>query len=126
MRRKRAYISLPEKLAATLACLLPQEQRDDLRSRQVPAKEVISLFHFDHIALHSFGGADLWFNLDPKSVAAHKEKSKRDTSIAFKAKRIDKKWAGFSGLAPKPKISIKKTRKWPSLKINSRRFRARM
>lgn len=121
-KRKREYIRLPEKLAATLACLLPQEIRDDLRRRKVPASEVISLFHFDHIALHAFGGSDLWHNLDPKTVEIHREKSKRDTSIAAKAVRIDKKWAEFTSRNLPHFKSQKKPSRWPSRKIQSRGF----
>jgi len=124
MPRKRDYIRLPEKLAATLACLLSQEVRDDLRSRKVPAPEVLSLFHFDHIILHSFGGSDEWWNLDPKLVKPHQEKSKIDTKIAAKAKRIDKKWIPFkeailAGRKPPKRISRwpkRKFRQWQPLK----------
>lgn len=123
MTRRRNYIPLPEKLAATLACLLPQADRDDLRNRKVPASYVLSLFQFDHLALHAFGGSDEWHNLDPKLIAPHKEKSKGDTSIAAKAKRIDKKWQEFTAehlSHPKPS---KKPSKWPKQKLKSRGFR---
>lgn len=123
MKRKRAYVPLPEKLAATLACLLPQEQRDDLRSRKVPASEVLSLFHFDHIVLHAFEGSDLWWNLDPKLVAPHQEKSKRDTAIVAKAKRIDKKWTEFTSSVLSPKSTTKSSHRWPTRKLQSRGFR---
>lgn len=114
MSRKRKYIPLPEKLAAALACLLPQEARDDLRSRKVPASEVLSLFNFDHIVLFSIGGSDDWWNISPILVAPHREKSKRDIAIVAKAKRIDKKW---SDIAPAPTPS-----KWPKRKMQSRGF----
>lgn len=89
-RRKRArkYISLREKLAAALSLLLPQEQRDDLRARKVPAKTVIALFQMDHGILHTFGGADSWHNITPLLKEVHREKSRRDTSIAAKVARI--------------------------------------
>lgn len=90
---ERAYIPFPERLAATLACLLPQEQRDQMRRARVEAQAVISLFHFDHIELHAIGGSDLWWNLDPKEVAPHREKSRGDTSIVAKSKRIRRKQA---------------------------------
>jgi len=119
MPRKRSYVRLPEKLAATLACLLPQAERDDLRNRRVPASEVISLFEFDHIVLHSFGGSNFWFNLDPKLVQPHREKSKKDTAIAAKAKRIDKKWTEFmSKVSARPKSE--KKHKWAKRKLQSR------
>lgn len=123
MSRKRNYIPLPEKLAATLACLLPQADRDDLRNRKVPASAIIALFQFDHLALHSSGGDDGWHNLHPLLVAEHREKSKRDTSIAAKAKRIDKKWLEFTSVTlTKPKLPDKKHR-WPKQKLQSRGFR---
>lgn len=88
MSRKRAHIPYPERLAAALACLLPAAQRDELRRRRVPAKDVIALFHDDHIVLHAFGGADEWWNIDPKLVATHREKSRGDTAIVAKAVRV--------------------------------------
>lgn len=115
--RKRDYIPLPEKLAATLACFLPQDQRDDLRSRKVPASEVLSLFHFDHIVLHAFDGSDLWWNLDPKLVKSHREKSKRDTSIVAKAKRLNRKWAN----PKKVEDFFKRKKYWPKKKMESRK-----
>jgi hypothetical protein len=89
-RRKRArkYISLRERLAAALSLLLPQEQRDDLRARQVPAKTVIALFEPDHNVLHALGGKDRWWNLTPLLKAPHREKSRRDTSIVAKVRRL--------------------------------------
>ncbi len=86
---KRSYVPLPERLAATLACLLPQEQRDDLRRRKVTAEAVLALFHFDHIVFHAHGGAAKWWNLDPKLVAVHREKTaKIDVPAIAKGKRI--------------------------------------
>ena len=87
---KRAYIPYRERLAAALACLLTSEQRDALRSARGPAASVISLFEMDHIHLHSFGGTDDWWNLDPKPKVFHRIKSRTDTSIAAKVKRIRK------------------------------------
>lgn len=121
MKRPRKYITLPDRLAAALACLLPQDERARLRAEQVPAKVVIALFHFDHLHLHTFGGSDKWFNLDPKLVAVHREKSRRDTSIAAKAVRIDEKWQEFHRImaAGRKKWTSPPKRKsaWPSKKF---------
>ena len=122
VKRKRAYIPLPEKLAATLACLLPQEIRNNLRSQKVPASDVLALFQFDHIVLHSIGGSDTWENLDPKLVEIHREKSKRDTSIVAKAKRIDEKWNRFMVKIGSQKKGKKPTT-WAKRKLQSRGFR---
>lgn len=115
MSRKRDHIKPTEYLAAALACLLPQEHRDELRNAKVEAKVVIALFHRDHIVLHAHDGSDLWWNLDPKLALDHIEKSKRDTSIAAKVKRVNKepeKWRGLIG--PKSIIDKSKPKKaWP-------------
>lgn len=103
MARRRSYIPFPVKLAATLACLLPQDQRDDLRSRKVSHKEVLRLFHFDHIVLHAIDGADDWWNLDPKQAETHKVKSRDDTKIVAKIKRIAKKQEELRRKLLKPK-----------------------
>lgn len=111
-KRKRAYIPLPEKLAAALACLLPQDQRDELRRAKVPTTDVLALFQWDHIALHSFEAPDrdAWHNLDPMLIGPHREKSRRDTAIAAKVKRLRGETKG------RPK------RPWPKRKIAARPF----
>jgi hypothetical protein len=90
MSRRRKAIPLSEQLAAALACLLPQAQRDELRAAKVPAKAVIRLFSPDHIGLHCFEAKDRdkWHNLTPMLRGPHKEKSRRDTTIAAKVKRL--------------------------------------
>jgi hypothetical protein len=90
-KRARKHIALPEKLAAALSMLLPQADRDVLRDLKVPAKQVIALFQFDHAILHARGGSDRWHNLTPLLKAPHREKSRRDTSIVAKVKRLRRK-----------------------------------
>lgn len=122
MNRKRDYIRYEERLAAALSRLLPPEQEKELREKRVPAKAIISLFQNDHIVLHALGGSDKWFNLDPKIIAPHREKSRRDTSIVAKVRRIEKepeKWRGLSG----PKTSGKTATK-SRTQIPSRPFRS--
>lgn len=129
-RRPRKHISLTERLAAALACLLPQDQRDDLRARKVTAKTVLALFEMDHIVLFALGGSDHWSNIDPKLRAPHREKSRRDTSIVAKVKRIKQRQVGgvrvttylVRPVAPKRKIQ---SRPWPprgARKLQSRPF----
>jgi hypothetical protein len=108
--RKRKAIPLKEKLAAALACLLSQEERDRLRHGKAEAGEVLKLFHYDHIVLHAHDGSDRWHNLDPKLVATHREKSARDTAIVAKVKR----------LIEKP-VRRQRKRKW-SRRLRSRPF----
>ncbi len=102
MSRKRDYIRKDEKLAAALACLLPQEQGDDLRARKVSAAEVIARFEIHHIIFHAIGGTDAWWNLDPKIRAIHREKSRRDTSIVAKVRRLVATNSPATGLRSPP------------------------
>lgn len=87
---KRKAIRKDEYLAAALACLLPQDERDAMRRAKVPAEEVLRMFSPDHIGLHCFDAPDRdeWHNLTPIRRPAHKEKSRRDASIAAKVKRL--------------------------------------
>jgi hypothetical protein len=104
---------MPERLAAALACLLTQEERDALRARRAPAREVLALFTFDHIALHAWGGSDRWHNLDPKRRGlALKKKDAADTSRAFKAKRIEEKWSAFTRAMARGKKPKRKDSQW--------------
>jgi len=121
MRRKRSHVPLMEKLAASLVCLLSQDNRDDLRSRKVTAKQVVSLFEFDHIVLHCLGGSDKWFNLHPTEKAPHREKSKKDTSIAAKVKRADETWSKFTAAMAKGRKPPKKKSRWQSRPFQPRR-----
>lgn len=121
MRRKRRYIPLAEKLAAALACLLPQDQRDDLRSRKVTAKQVVSFFEFHHIAFHAIGGSDKWYNLHPMEKAPHRERSKSDTSVVSKVRRVDETWSKFTASLAKGRKPPKKKSRWQSRPFQPRR-----
>jgi hypothetical protein len=105
-KRPRKYVAIREKWAAALSMLLPQDVRDELRERRAPAKEIIALFDQDHVVLHAFDGPDRWWNFTPLLRPAHREKSKRDTAIVAKSKRIEKAQAHFnmrmSGIEPPP------------------------
>ena len=118
----RDYIPYGERLAATLACLLPQEQRDALRADKVGSQFILNLFQFDHIVLHAQGGSDLWWNLDPKLTPEHREKSKRDTAIVAKSKRLVRKEAAHRArlAAPWAMEAVKWER--PKRRIPSRPF----
>ena len=91
MTRKRKHISLTTKLAASLSLLLPQEVLNEARRRKLSAEEILAVFDFDHIQLHSLGGSDEWWNLHPLLRAAHRLKSRGDTTIAAKVKRVSRK-----------------------------------
>lgn len=118
----RSYISLTERLAAALSCLLPQEIRDDLRSRRVPAVEVIALFDMHHIRFHSIDRDDRWHNLHPMLRAEHKARTPKDISAIAKVKRLARiaDEASRRLLAKEPGKSARPKSKWPSRPMKSR------
>lgn len=88
MRRKRKAIPLCEQLAAALACLLPAEQRDELRRTRAPAKAVARLFTNHHLDFHAFDGSDKWWNLHPMTKPEHDARFAADVKAIAKVKRI--------------------------------------
>jgi hypothetical protein len=122
MSAPRQYITLPERLAAALACLLPQDHRDALRREKVPAAAIISMFEQDHIHLKAWGGPDVWWNLNPRLKADHKTKSRLDTKRAAKVKRLERDQIEFRGrmLRQYETVLVKNKHKWPTRKIMSR------
>jgi hypothetical protein len=135
MKRPRKYIRTDERLAAALFFLIPDaEVRATMRDARLSARAVIRMFHFDHGELHALGGKDKWWNLWPMLVAAHKTKSRRDTSIVAKVRRIEKepeRWLDLTGpkrrgkpLMPRNKIRSRgfqkgQHRAWPKRKFRS-------
>jgi hypothetical protein len=69
---------------------------------QISAEKVIALFHFDHGVLHSLGGSDRWHNLYPMLIEPHREKSRRDTSVVAKVRRIQPQWDYFVSKMARP------------------------
>lgn len=115
-RRKRKYIPYNQRLAAALACLIPQMRRDELRHDHATAKYVISLFTFDHLHLHSLNGSDKWWNLDPKIRGPELNlKNASDTTLAAKVKRLKDDHEDFRKrvLRPVKRRKAKRVRKRP-------------
>lgn len=120
---RRDYIPYSERLAAALVCLLPQEDRDVYRAGKVSADHIIGLFTFDHIHLHALKGADVWWNLDPLLRGPHREKSRKDTTIVAKVKRLSTEHEDFRKRVLSPVKTKRKTvSKWPKRKLQSRGF----
>jgi hypothetical protein len=119
----RAYIPYPERLAATLACLLPQEHRDELRHRMVDSAAVLGLFHFHHITFHANRGSDFWWNLHPMLIAPHRERTRKiDVPAIAKGKRITKAHEDFRRrLLAKEAGSPRPPSRWPHRKMQRRR-----
>jgi|SRR5262245_22421541 len=93
---KRKRISDRTKLAATLLALhdVPYEH-----AKLMSEDQIISLYHWDHNALHAFEGGDEFWNLTPMLIAAHRQKTKLDAAKIAKSKRIRAKAA--AALCPK-------------------------
>lgn len=95
MRRKKAHISLREKLASALAHMMVEV--DGKLERAIPyddakkmtAEELCSLFHFDHNVYEGIGGATVHWNLTPRFIAEHRRKTaKTDIPAIRKSARV--------------------------------------
>jgi hypothetical protein len=107
---QRRRVSTITKLAATLLALghIPYEH-----AKQMTAHQIISLYHFDHGILHSFGPIDEPWNLRPRLIQGHREKTKKDQSIVAKTKRIDAKWRTFLNEVMVVEKKPKPKSRWP-------------
>jgi hypothetical protein len=79
--------SLTTQLASALLALGHVPYND---AKQMSAQQVISLYHFDHFPIpRAEGGPDEHYNLVPRLIAAHREKTARiDVPQIAKNKRI--------------------------------------
>jgi hypothetical protein len=84
-------IDLPTKLAATLLCLgdIPY-----LHAKQMTAEQINSLYQFDHDPIpRALGGPDEPWNLMPRLIAAHRDKTRNyDIPSLAKTRRIARRW----------------------------------
>lgn len=81
----RAHINMETRLASALLAL-GHVPYDD--AKLMTAKQLISLYHFDHGILHGIDPVDWFWNLTPRLIIPHREKSKRDKAIVSKVARI--------------------------------------
>lgn len=96
---KRRQPSLETKLAAALLTLgdVPYEH-----AKQMSARQICSLYHFDHYPIRKAdGGKDEPWNLQPLLISAHREKTAtKDKPELAKQARL----RGETGNRPKKKI----------------------
>ncbi len=126
MTRKRKHISLTTKLAASLSLQLPQEVLNEARRRKLSAEEILAVFEFDHIQLHSLDGSDEWWNLQPLLRAEHRLKSRGDTTIAAKVKRVSRKELEHQQKMQAKLLPAPATKERPKQKIASRGFQKKI
>lgn len=90
--------SIPQrmKLAAALSLLLPEDERTMLRTRRVPAQDVISRFEFHHIIFHAIEPINEWWNLEPMFREDHRKRTQEDIAVIAKTKRIEHRWRDFT------------------------------
>jgi len=95
--KNRKYISWKTKCAAALLDgmlvrerfgLYPRRWYDD--AKKMTEHQFLSLFQFDHNILHETNhpDRDVYWNLTPMPIKAHREKTKRDAAIIAKSRRI--------------------------------------
>lgn len=120
-------MNLTTKLAAALLALgdIPYQESKRLSSRQI-----CSLYQFDHFPIrHADGGPDEPWNLIPRLIKAHREKTaKIDVPQIAKSRRLRDKEAEFRRklLAKgEPDCPAPRRSRWPSRKLNSRRGKSR-
>lgn len=82
---ERAHISLLTKLAA---CIVQLGLVDRDAAKAMTAKAIVGMVDFDHIVLHALTRDDHATNLRAMLRAEHREKSRGDTTILAKCKRV--------------------------------------
>lgn len=118
---KRKRISDRTKLAAALLALghVPHEH-----AKLMTADQIISLYHFDHNILHALDPIDEPWNLAPVLIAPHRQKSRKDTGIVAKVRRVEPAWREFNRrMAEKtgqaPRTPAKPKSRWGSRPLRS-------
>ena len=99
----RKSIPLKTKLAAALLTMRRPNDAGELEliishdhAKLMSDDQIISLFHFDHYPIpHAHGGPDEAWNLEPRPIAEHREKTATvDQPMMAKVDRIVKREAG--------------------------------
>lgn len=129
---KRAHISDRTKLAATLLQMLRPNDAGQLvpvipheHARLMTADQIISLFHFDHYPLcKADGGPDEPWNLEPRPIREHREKTaKVDVPQMAKTRRVVKSHEDFRRrLLAKDAGEPREKSRWPKRPLRSRPF----
>jgi hypothetical protein len=115
----RAHINLTTKLASALLALGEIPYSD---AKQMTAAQIISLYQFDHGILHGVVVIDEFWNLTPRLITPHRAKSRSDTGVVAKVKRLARvtEEASRRLLAKEPGKSARPASRWPKRKMQSR------
>lgn len=109
----RAHISLETKLASALLAL---GHVSYAHAKQMSARHILSLYQWHHNIPHAEGGGDVFWNLQPELIAAHREKTATvDVPRIAKNKRLSAKHEEFRRrlLAKEPGVSVRPPSRWP-------------
>lgn len=132
---RRDYISLKVKLAAALLTMRRPDDKGELvpvilpeDAKQMTADQIISVFHFDHHPVpKAFDGPDEPWNLQPRPLVEHREKTRReDVPRIAKTKRLSAAQEEFQRkvLARPCGAKRERSKKWPSRPMRTRRKKA--
>lgn len=118
-QQKRKKPSLETQLAATLLALGDVPYED---AKKMTAKQIISLYQFDHGILHGIDPINEFWNYTPRLIAPHRRKSAIDTGKVAKTKRIEKRWRDFTAAMAEGRKPPKRERKhrWGSRPFQKR------
>jgi hypothetical protein len=106
---KRKAPTLRQKLASALltirrenahGALIPVIEYED--AKHMTADQIIAHFHFDHGVFAAWGGPNDPWNLTPRPVREHIDKTKRDVKAIAKVRRAEKKRLGLKKSRPIP------------------------
>lgn len=84
---KRKHISLKTKLASALLELGHIPYAD---AKEMGEANFLSLWTFDHGILHGVEVNNSFWNLTPRLIVPHREKSRKDAGVVAKVKRLEK------------------------------------
>ena len=84
---KRKHISWKTKCAAALLHAMRDVAYDD--AKKMTEDQFLSLWQFDHNMLHAFEdeNRDVYWNLTPMLIMAHRRKTKADAKVIAKSRR---------------------------------------
>ena len=131
-RKPKAHMPLREKLAAALAQMMVEVDGKLVRAiphddaKLMTAEELCSLFEFDHAIYECIGGPTKHWNLTPRFIAEHRQKTNKiDKPAIAKSKRLVEDQEAFrQRLLRKGSLEpiVAETPTKPRAKIQSRGF----
>jgi hypothetical protein len=123
---KRKAPNLTTKLASALLQIKGDDGQPLIEwehAKQMSAEQIVSLFQFDHYPIrHEAGGPAEPWNLVPRFIPAHRDKTKKDVGEIAKIRRVSREHEEFVNrlLTPRDQRKPRKS-KWPKRKMSTSR-----